>query len=1192
MARRQPPDEHPPSARHDPASRHGESYENRALRALERHRDEASESLQDLVEQLARPHGWIAATLSDAEEILGSRRWKVGDLLVHRIGKRLLRRPNLRAPWAPELIAEVSEAFQAWEKAREGKSRDPRTAEEGPSPEGKRALTEAAEAELDRHLAAIELAGADLTLLSSWLDKILGALEDIVRSRRWRVGDRLVRTVNRIGFFGRSRRDPYTMTRIHETQRKFEDWKATEGLERLATFRSGASRRPPLGPPDPRPLLTEWRARIEYGAPVEPAGAISIVVLNRDGGGHLHNLFASFLDTNTYLAVEFVVVDHASTDNSLAVIERFQAELPIRLLRYEVNNTFSFSNNRGAEAANGEYLFFLNNDIIFSRDILAGLVERVETAGVGAVGASLRYPDYYEVSPGGLQHGGIRFRPDSEFCFFRPFNLNRAGDVPASGASPSPAVTGAALFCRSDRFREAGGFNNDYVYGYEDIDFCLELRAESGLASIVAHELELIHDESSTQRTQTTEELRERRLGNIALLADRFGYAVKRGFWSDLARGERFWTDRSLRLGFAVEEKGPLARAGDFFTATELGRACEREYGWSARYHARKDVSRSWYDVADLDVLIVMLDTYDLGRIRSESPGLIKVAWMRNWFDRWAEQPWFGAFDLYLCSSGKAARYIRDEHGKEAHVLRIATDPERFRPGDVDPELASDYCFTGSYWNTERDLERLRPSRIEGDFAIFGSGWDDHRRFRAHRRGFVPYEELQRVYQSTKIVVDDANHATRPWGSVNSRVFDSLASGALVITNGQEGAKEVFGEALPTYSSAKDLEKLVGWFLAEDEARRARVEELRRQVLEKHTYAKRAHEFSDILATFVRERFRIAIKVPCPRDEEKHRWGDYHMAQALGREFEKLGHAVRIDLLPEWNTARGIGDDLVFVFRGLSRYEPKPMHINLLWNITHPDRISDDELELYDHVFVASARHARKLRERLKVPVSELLQCTDPAVFHPESGAGTGRRVLFVGNSRKQLRPIVRDAVDGGLPLSVFGAMWEGLIPELYVEGEHICNDELHRFYTDAEVVLNDHWPSMKENGFVSNRIFDAGACGACIVTDETVGLSELFGDTVATYDGTAEDLRATVDGLLADPERRSRMGAQLREIVTREHTFSDRAREVLRIAQALHHHRCRGLHSGFSESRPGAATRNASLSAGTELAGSESGAK
>lgn len=64
-------------------------------------------------------------------------------------------------------------------------------------------------------------------------------------------------------------------------------------------------------------------------------------------------------------------------------------------------------------------------------------------------------------------------------------------------------------------------------------------------------------------------------------------------------------------------------------------------------------------------------------------------------------------------------------------------------------------------------------------------------------RGFVKYDELPSVYAQSRLVIDDANHQTKTWGAANSRVFDALAAGCLIITNSQSVSDEVFGDLLP-----------------------------------------------------------------------------------------------------------------------------------------------------------------------------------------------------------------------------------------------------------------------------------------------------------------------------------------------------------------------------------------------------------
>ena len=286
--------------------------------------------------------------------------------------------------------------------------------------------------------------------------------------------------------------------------------------------------------------------------------------------------------------------------------------------------------------------------------------------------------------------------------------------------------------------------------------------------------------------------------------------------------------------------------------------------------------------------------------------------------------------------------------------------------------------------------------------------------------------------------------------------------------------------------------------------------------------------------------------------EIAHEWGDYHFALALKRAFVKHGHAVRIDILPDWETTRGFGDDIVLVLRGLSQYVPKPEHINIMWNISHPDKVSEQEYEQYEHVFIASSRYAEQLRKTVKPPVSALLQCTDPNLFYPDATNGVpAEPVLFVGNSRKQLRTIVKDALAADLPLAIYGTLWEGLVPSRYVKGTHIENTELRRYYSTCKVLLNDHWPSMREQGFVSNRIFDAGACGTLVVTDEVADMEAVFGDTVVPYHD-ASDLKRVVDHFVEDEGARREKGERLREIVLRDHTFDHRVATILQVIEEI----------------------------------------
>ena len=117
------------------------------------------------------------------------------------------------------------------------------------------------------------------------------------------------------------------------------------------------------------------------------------------------------------------------------------------------------------------------------------------------------------------------------------------------------------------------------------------------------------------------------------------------------------------------------------------------------------------------------------------------------------------------------------------------------------------------------------------------------------------------------------------------------------------------------------------------------------------------------------------------------------------------------------------------------------------------------------------------------------------------------------------------------------------------MRGEFVPNHELGELYAAAGVVLNDHWPDMRRDGSVSNRLFDAVACGARVVSDDVAGLGDLFGASVQVVHDAAE-LGALLRGGDLDrvfgtlEERRA-----VAERVRREHTFLHRARRLLDVA-------------------------------------------
>ena len=297
---------------------------------------------------------------------------------------------------------------------------------------------------------------------------------------------------------------------------------------------------------------------------------------------------------------------------------------------------------------------------------------------------------------------------------------------------------------------------------------------------------------------------------------------------------------------------------------------------------------------------------------------------------------------------------------------------------------------------------------------------------------------------------------------------------------------------------------------------------------------------------------RWAIKTAAPAGPKGDGWGDTHFARHLAGGLRRLGQQVVVDRREAHQRSTQYLDDVVLVLRGLDEVSPHPGRVNLLWVISHPELVQSDEVRRFDASFAAGVSWASEMTRRSGVPVQPLYQATDPSTFNPERATpDTGPAVLFVGGSRNVFRQVVRDALAAGVDLAVYGDRWDDYGLGESWKAPYLANDELGAAYRAAGVVLNDHWADMARDGFVSNRLFDAVACGARVISDEVAGLAELFEGAVQTY-RTPEDLaRLAGPGReLAFPDEERRLAIAAR--VAREHSFDARARQLMDAALAV----------------------------------------
>ena len=295
------------------------------------------------------------------------------------------------------------------------------------------------------------------------------------------------------------------------------------------------------------------------------------------------------------------------------------------------------------------------------------------------------------------------------------------------------------------------------------------------------------------------------------------------------------------------------------------------------------------------------------------------------------------------------------------------------------------------------------------------------------------------------------------------------------------------------------------------------------------------------------------IKCPAPDSEKKVRWGDYAYAVALKRYLDRMGKYTVIDLYEDWNCEEDA--DVVLVLRGREFYRPDRRNekcLYIMWNISHPEMVTEEEYQLYDVICVGSLHYAKELQKKIAVPVVPLLQCTDTELFYPDQEAEKhrGKDYLFIGNSRNVARPCVLWAAKDKLPLKIWGAGWKAMLgpDKTMVQDVFIENSEIPALYRSARVTLNDHWKDMLDYQFVNNRIFDALACGLPVISDCCDELREIFPDAVLYY-SNQEEFQKCVAQLENDYNAiKARVDAQW-PMIKEKYSFEARARELVEIA-------------------------------------------
>ncbi len=294
-----------------------------------------------------------------------------------------------------------------------------------------------------------------------------------------------------------------------------------------------------------------------------------------------------------------------------------------------------------------------------------------------------------------------------------------------------------------------------------------------------------------------------------------------------------------------VPDRAAEPRWGDTHFAAALAAALAR-----AGHRATTHIRPAWSDdaVTRADVVLHLRGrdawTPDDPTARERPPGQRRVLWVISHPDDVTDRE-LAAHDLVVVASVDHAATLSTRVATPVHPLLQAADLRRFRPPGPVPSAATTgiVVVANARWPYRRGPRWLD----EGGwpYTLHGANWGGRPEERHWTGGLVANDDLADVYAQADVVVADQYGEMSRLGFVANRLFDVAAAGGFAITDAAPGVAEVFGDDVPTYDSAAELDHLLRHFLARP---RDRAHHAHRAMLTVRRHHGFDHRVRDLLA--------------------------------------------------------------------------------------------------------------------------------------------------------------------------------------------------------------------------------------------------------------------------------------------------------------------------------------------------------
>lgn len=191
----------------------------------------------------------------------------------------------------------------------------------------------------------------------------------------------------------------------------------------------------------------------------------------------------------TGFQLSVVVVDNASSDNSVAIINNQKSKiknLKVKVIENSENKGYAGGNNVGIKHAlknKADYVLVLNNDTIIDKNMLIELLKIAKRHKQAAILSPKIYfakgYEFHKKSYKKTDLGKVIWSAGGEMDWDNVFGKNYGVDKVDRGQFEKTKeidfATGACMFLSAKALKEVGIFDSRYFMYFEDADLCLRM---------------------------------------------------------------------------------------------------------------------------------------------------------------------------------------------------------------------------------------------------------------------------------------------------------------------------------------------------------------------------------------------------------------------------------------------------------------------------------------------------------------------------------------------------------------------------------------------------------------------------------------------------------------------------------------------------------------------------------------------